>query len=364
MATSTEHIVTPVRPSVDTLSSYLAKTTEPIFTKEVLLGGLKAHGRIMYDQEGVDLNWAARYRRREVQASAGYNQGIDSPQTTTRRRASVPWRRFRMSESYGKFEKLANRGKARLFDVIGNLSAECVEDFLVSYAKRFFDDGNTTGSESLHGFESMFSYSALINAAAKCGAPNDVYGNLYTTLGYYGGDWTADTSDYWPTGSGSVEYGFWSPLIIDTTNTNWVATTKTFPNTWQEALSFAIIFMETNQDTRFDMCLMNPTILGQAKQSLIGTQRFELTQSSELTKMGFRTLSYEGIEVMSQGGVPAGTTYLFRWDNLSLHSMFKQLIDVEEDKDPNDSTTLYYFDNFSNMRFDSPAFFAKLVNIS
>ena len=364
MATSTSHIVTPVRVAVDTLAGFLTHKTEPIYTKDVLMAGIRAHGREKFNQTGVEMDWPVRYRRREIQEADGYDASIDSPRTVTRRRAQLPWRRYRLSESITKFERLANRGEARLYDILGSLVGECVDDFLTDFRKKLFGDGNATGSRGIHGFESIFAYTNLIHANAKCGDPDDTYGGMTTGLGDYGGSWTPDTSDYWPTGEGSTEYQFWSPLIVDATNANWTASEKTWPNTWQECLRFAMAYQEMNQDSKFDFCLMNTKRLLEAKQSLESTQRFELTQNSKLTEVGFKTLAYEGIELASQPGVPAGATYLFPWDKLSLRSMLKQLIDVEQDKDPADSSQQYFFDCFTNLQFDSPAFFAKILDIS
>jgi len=364
MTASTTHIVTPARVAVDTLSGFLRHKTEPIFTKDVFLAGLKANGRITYKETGVEMDWPVRYRRRSIEASDGYDSTVSTPRTVTRRRAKLPWRRYRLGESFTKFERLANAGGARMYDILGNLVGECVDDFLSDFRTKLYGDGNSTGSKDIHGLESIFSYSALINAAAKCGAPNDYYGQMYTTLGYYGGDWTADTSDYWPTGSGSAEYCFWSPLIVDSTNTNWTATTKTWANTWQECLAFAMAYQEMNQNEQFNFCLMNPQRLLNVKQSLESIQRLEVTQNSELTKLGLQTMRFEGLEIASQSGVPAATTYLFRWDKMSLRCMLPQLIDVEQDKDPNDSSDQYFFDCFCNLQFDSPAFFAKVTDIS
>lgn len=363
MTVSTDHIVTPTRVSVDTLSNFLKQKTEPIFAKDVIMGGLRAHKRLTFNEVGVDMDWPVRFKRRTIQAADGYNASIDSPATPTRRRAKLPWRRYRMSESYSKFEKLANRGSARLHDVVGDLSVECMDDFIVDYRTKLFGDGNSTGSKDLHGFESMFATSGLIDADAKCGAPTDVYGGMYCTLGYYGGSWNGDTSDYWPTGAGTVDYCFWSPLIVDTTNANWVGAAA-FATTWQEAFGFAVAYQQMVQSEKFDFLLMNPARELAAKQSLLSTQRFELTQNSKLTEVGFRTLSWDGLEFMSQPNVPTGVCYMFQWDKITLRNMLKQLVDVEKDYDPNDSSDILYFDNYSNLQFDSPAYFAKIYDLS
>ena len=361
---STEHIVTPTRVAIDTLSNFLKHKTEPIFTHDILMAGLRANGRITYGESGNNINWPVRYKRREVEDADGYDANVATPRTVVRRRAILPWRRFRLGESLTKFEQLANRGEAQLFNILGNLVGETVDDFLVSYRKKLFDDGNITGSKSLHGFESMFGISGLISANSFVGDPDDNYGGMDTDLGQFGGEWTPDTDGEWPTGSGSTEYQFWSPLVVDATNTNWQATTTTWKNTWQEALRFSMAYLEMNQEMRPDFALLNTRRLLEANRSVESTQRFELTQSSELTRVGFRTLAYEGIELTSQPNVPTGVTYLFPWSKITLRNMLSQLVDVEKDKDPNDSSELFYFDNFSQLVFDSPAFFAKILDIT
>ncbi len=366
MTVQSSHIQTPTRVSVDTLSEFLEGTVEPIYQKDIMFGGLKANGRMTFNEAGVDMDWRVRHKRRELTEAEGYDQGIAAPRTTTAKRAVLPWRRFRMAESVTKFEKKANRGTAQLHDVVGELSEECVGDFMQSYRKQFFKDGNATGSKTVHGLESVFSYSGTVTDNARLGAPNDLYGGLYTTLNYYGGSWSPDSGGGWPTAGGgdacSTEYCFWAPMILLAQSTSWSASTKTWENTWQECLRYSMAFIEQLQDMAFDMCLMNPTMLLRAKQSLESTQRFELTQNSPLTEMGFRTLAYEGIELASAPHVGVGVTYLFRWDNLTLRNMLREFIEPETDYDPEDSSDLYYFDNFSNLQIGTPAFCSKIVD--
>lgn len=362
--TSTDHIVTPTRVSVDTLSTYLNHKVEPIFAKDVLMGGLKANGRITYGESGVNMDWGVRYKRREITAADGYDATQDTPRTVVRRRAVLPWRRFRLGESITKFERLANRGQARLYDIVGGLTEEVVDDFIVSFRRQFFKDGNATGSKDLHGFESFFSYSSTVTNNARLGNPNDSYAGMSTALGNYGGSWSPDVGGGWPTTGGtnatSREYCFWSPMILNAKSASWTATTKTFPNTWQECLRYAMSFIQMLQDTPFDMVLMNPTRLLEAKQSLESVQRFELTQNSPLTEVGFRTLAWEGLELMDQPHVPTGAVYMFPWDKLTLRCMGDKFVDVETDTDPSDSTEMYFFDAFCNLQVDSPAFCAKI----
>jgi len=365
MTVSTEHIVTPVRPSVDTMSAFLRGKTEPIFARDTFMAGLRAHGRLTFGEDGVDMDWPVRFKRRAVTAANGYNQSIASPQTATRRRARLPWRSFRLSESFTKFEQLANRGKARLYDTIGNLAAECMDDFVYDFRRLLFHDGNASATAtSLHGLESIFGVSGLIDAAAKCGNPNDTYGGLSTALNHFGGSWTPDTGDQWPTGHGTVDYCFFSPLVIDSTNTNWTATTKTFANTWQECFRFAIAYQDMLQSEKFNMILMNTAALLQAQQSMESKQKLEVTQVSKIVEAGIHTLNFDGLELASEPNVPTGVSYLFQWDKITLRNMLKQLVDFQQEYDPNERNTIMYLDCFCNLQFESPAFFAKVVPIS
>lgn len=365
---TTEHIATPARVDVSTLSNYIKAQTAPLFTKDLFFGALKAHGRISHNHGGKDINWPVKFRRRKITEAAGYNESIAFPQTNVHKRASIPWRRFRLGESVSKFEKLANRGQARQFDALGNLVDDCMEDFLADFRPRVFDDGAATGSKTLMGFESMFGNSGAI-ALGLVAEPTDTYANLSCARGNYGGDWTPDTGSAWPSGEGDREYGFWTPMIVDYTNASstpgWTATTKTWVSTWQEALRFSMTMQEIIQQEKFNFCLMAPNLLLEAKQSLEDNQRFELTQNSKITtETGFHTLAFEGIELQSQYGVPAACAYLFSWDAIELMTMEADLITVQQDTDITDSTDLYHLDSFCNIKFKSPAYFAKLAAIT
>ena len=358
------HITAPPRVDVSTLSNYLKIAVQPIFEKDIILAGLKAHGRLSFGESGKTMSWPVKFRRRDVTEAEGYAQAIGYPQTNVHQMAKLPWRRIRLGESITRFEKLANKNEAAIFDSTGKVLDDSVEDFMAAFKLKFFKDGGATGSRSLHGLESMFSHGGVISGDAKVGDPNDTYAELHTDLGYYGGDWTADSSEAWPTGKGDSEYKFFSPLIVDSTNTNWTASTKTLPNTWQECFAFAIAYQQVIQESAFDLILMSPLRLLAAKQSLESTQRFELTQNSKLTEIGFRTMNYEGVELMDQYGVTDGVCYMLTWQKMALRCMQKQLVDISQDTDIRDSTELIDLDFFGNYQFDSPAFFAKILDIS
>ena len=114
----------------------------------------------------------------------------------------------------------------------------------------------------------------------------------------------------------------------------------------------------------FDTCLINTDLLRQAKDSLRANERVVLTPKSKLVDLGFKTISYDGLEIADDYDVPDLTGYLFSWENIELHSMQDQLVAYERDKKIETSDDLYSADFYGQMRFESPALFGKIYSVT
>jgi hypothetical protein len=107
-----------------------------------------------------------------------------------------------------------------------NLMADIEEAF----GDELYVDGNASGNEGrIHGFESWLGNSGAATNGYVA-TPSDTYAGLSTTLGNYGGTWsTPPRNTNWPDGKGDPEYDFWSPLLVDYTDTAWKAAPRPGP---------------------------------------------------------------------------------------------------------------------------------------
>lgn len=362
MAT-TSHIATPARVEVSALNEFIKKKTEPINRHSMFMGAMTSAGRVSYNHDGMQMEWRPRFRRRRINTGAGNVASISFPQTVTKKSVTLPWRSYDLGESVTKFERLATQGKSGWFKILADVLQELTGDFNSHFGEKFYLDGNATATnKDIHGLESWFSVNSTVSQS-PVGNPNDTYAGQSTALGVTG-SWTPETSKGWPTGVGYTEYHWWSPLVVDYNNTLFNGSVANWRNQWQEALSYAQTFALILQNTRFDICLMSADLLHQAKDSLKSSQRFETTADSDLTKLGFKTLTYEGLEIGTEYGIPEAVAYLIPWRSLELRSMQSQLISVVQDTDIATSQQLIALDCYCNLRAESPAFFAKLDAVS
>lgn len=364
------HIEANARITAQVISNYLRKRVEPIFRKSVWMGMFRSRGKISYNNHGKDLDWRPRVRRRTITAGDGNPSYLSFPGTSTRVQAVLPWRTYHLGESVTKFEKLTSQNSdTALFKIAEGLLNEMVDDFVEDFRIKMYVDGNATATnKDIHGIESFMSVSSTVTNSVA-GNPNDTYAGISTALGTFDDDWTAATGNGWPTGTGDTGYSAWSPLVVDYTNagsspTGWLATTKTWPNTWQEAIRFCLTYLDVLQSGRPDVLILNAELLRQAEDSLEDKERLQVSARPELRDLGIRALAFEGVDIVTEYGVPQNVGYFIDFDAVELKSMQPQLVATATDNDITTAQDLKSVDFFGNLCFWAPPSFAKLQAIS
>jgi hypothetical protein len=355
------------RISTSAINAYTNKKVQAIYGKSVLMGAIKARGRQTNNHAGKSAcNWFPEFRTLEITPGAGNPVSISFPQTNIRREVTLPWRNYNLGQSITKYEQLVTEGRDRksvLFRIVDDTIDKMTRDFMNSFRLKLYKDGNAAGStQDIHGLESIFSATSCVTSSIA-GNPTGTYAGQSMALGVTG-DWTADSSDGWPTGTGDAEYGWWSPLEVDYGNTALGGTTNSWANQWQEAINYGISYLSLLRDSTPDLLLLNGKLLYQAKNSLKSTQRFEITQNSDLTKLGHKTLQFEGLEIATEYGVPDAVGYLITFDQLEMRSLQGQLFGKMDDDDISTATKMLAMDFYGQLIFWSPAYFGKLLRIT
>lgn len=352
--------------NTSTLNKYIKSKVDPIFTKSIFMAGLKAHNRISYGvtNSGKKLKWRPRVKRRTIKTASANAVDITFEPTNVRIPVELPWMSYNLGEKISKMDRLVNQGNDVQYvnhvqDVISGLS----EDFIEDFASKIYEDASATGSEELHGLETMMSQSGAV-ADGFVGVCDGSYAGQSTVLGAIGGTWTTGAGSVWPQGSGKREYGAWTPMIVDYTNSGFGGTAHTWADQWQDALGFAVGYLGTTQNQKPDICILNTQLLLDAKNSLREKERFVATSKSKLVDAGFTTLNFEGLELGDEYNVPAATGYVFSWENIELMSMQKQLVALDKDTVIRTSDDLYAADFYGQIKFQAPSLFAKLEAVS
>jgi hypothetical protein len=271
-----------------------------------------------------------------------------------------------MGESTTKFERLASQDpKTAIFNITEDVVTEMAQDFVENFNAELFVDGNAAATnKQIHGLESIFGNTGAVITDSVAANPDDVYAGHNTDLGDLGGDWTADDSNGWPTGTGDTEYCAYSPLMVDYNSTLFGGTATNWDYQWRQAINYVMTYGAVLQQADYDLLLLNPELLRRAKDTLNDNERFIATPKSMLTDLGFKTLSYEGLEMATSYGVPSGVGYFLRWGAMELRSMQSELVMPSDDFDIVTSERLHKLDCYLNLRIETPAYLAKLLAIA
>ena len=361
------HITPPASVSVAALNMRAKKLTEPLYKKSPIFGMMQQKGRVKKNQGGKGLEWPVRYRRRDITAGGSPLSAV-FPEYNRLLTASLPWRVYELAEAMSKFTNLALKNDPNSYaDGYDQMLKWVMDDFNVSLAKKVYQDGAATGSQEIHGLESLFNATAVA-ANAKVGTPAGTYAGITSTLANYGGSFTAETGEAWPVGTGSDQYDFWAPLQVDTTNTGWTESTKTWAKNWQEQVMWLRSMMFSRNGDPPDAILLTPNMLVQSKTNLLGNQRFEVTQNKDTIEAGIRAVSIEGLDFIEDGhivsGASEGVGYAVTWDQIEIDCMGSDLVESDSDLDLTTKNKRVNLDSHIQLKFEAPPYFAKIHAIT
>jgi hypothetical protein len=151
-----------------------------------------------------------------------------------------------MTDSMSKMERLENSGTEAIIKVYSTIATNLVKDMEEAFSEELYINGYlAANAKRFHGIESIFGYTNTgFNVAQYVLAASQTYAGLNTQLNAYGGTW----SGTWPTGRGTTEYDFWTPLIVNFGSTSFTASPN---NDWahsaHDAMRYGIIKSRRNK---------------------------------------------------------------------------------------------------------------------
>jgi hypothetical protein len=349
-----------------TIRKYVKGAEDNTVRSRKLPSLLKSKGRMTFNHSGTMLDWGVKYKQRQID---GYADGdtLAFARSDNHKRAQVPWRGYTMTDMVTKKERLMNRGREQLIRIFEDMTSEMMKDFGDAFHSQFYVDGNAAGNNKrLMGFDTFAGFSGTV-AASLVANPSDTYANLSTALGNYGGSWTGA----WPTGVGPSEYDFWSPVLVDYTNSGWTASTKTWPNTCVEAMRYGILRAKRNDTLQgmLDTIFLGGEQYRQWLDLLDDKERVNVNtgKTKGLMALGWGDVQpFEGAEVTWEFGVPTDAAgieqgYGFNIDEMELCSLQASLFEPEGPfYDEASLSHRFAIHMFGNMKFN-PRYFAKWI---
>lgn len=334
-----------------------------------------ANGRILYNQFGEGFTWEVKFRNHNVEGNTG-ETSRNFTRTNLYKVAALDYRGYQAVDSITERELQANREGAALVKVTDKIVDHLRDSMEQALATEWYVDGNATGNEmSWHGFESMFGNTGTIkiddgttraaNAADKYAYPDDTYATLTTELGDYGGE-NSSTNPAWPFGIASPQFDFWSPVMLNYTSSAYSGATDTWVAQGREALREALIHTQRNASANGQIThvfLARDLYAGFLQQNDSKEQINVNRNGPEgLVSLGFGdVIHFDGVELTWDTGVPATQGYGFNFRNITLRSMYDELLKSEGPHyDEYNQTYNSVIKTLSNIQFASPRNFLKL----
>lgn len=374
----------PLRLANTTIAKYIRDVEVNVLRNRKLLALLKQFGRITFNHSGTLQDWKVRYKRAPIQGFAD-GDTLTFPRIERWKTAQLGWRGYAATDSYGKLEKLKNKNAEAIVKFWSESATLLMEDIEEHFGDELYVDGEASGNtKRIHGIESFFGLTGTVSTKQPVGVPDDSYAGLDTDLGAYGGSWTntgttVHAQGDWPNGTGSAEFDFWSPLVVDYTSTlttnnttgvlGWSAATKTWANTCREALRYGIIRGQKNKSKRgtLDLITMDGELFRQFLEKIEVNERINISRGEGmgLWNLGFKdVVNFDGVECTWEYGVPLNTVYGWCMQAMELCSLQGQLFVPEgPDYDISTQSTRMSIDFAGNMRFN-PRNFTKWKNLT
>lgn len=366
-----------IRISATTIKQYLTSIEDCIARRSIRDAMLKSKGRWIYNQSGTSVTWPVKFRRVDLEVNTG-EQPREYQAKNRFKTAELAWSGYEMTDFMSKLDKLKNRDKQALVKLFENTAEMMKEDFTERWGREFYVDSGATGnSQRWTGIESFLGYSGTINitsgaarsynAADVVGSPNDTYAGLACALGNYGGAWDTgtDINTVWPFGTGTEDYDFWTPVIV-----NEVSTAFGSPSTWaangEKITRYTIDAINGRRgNSTVDLVLMPSGKFRQFKDLQASKERI-IVQKSKAYDLGFTdSMMLDGVDIASDFYVPNNAAYVMSCENITVMSMQSQLLESsgpQWDQDRNGYKWL--IDCLGNYRFKSPGCFGKIATLS
>jgi len=168
--------------------------------------------------------------------------------------------------------------------------------------------------------------------------PRGTYQGVSTALAQ-AGSWSSDLTTKpnatiatdWPEGSGSPEYAYRSPKLVNWSSSSWGTSKVTWEANCQRALSRTAMWIrntDSGEGTGSALMAMLSTDLMSGFKNSLRSSNLILTPHREAETLGFGdVLNFEGIGIYTEYGCPAQTGYVVDMDDILLEFITSDLIE-------------------------------------
>ena len=363
------------RTAATTLAHHM-RDVEHAMLRNYQLGALEASGQVNYNNGGRGFDWPVQYRLHAIEGNTGETTR-NFARTNLWKVANLEYRGYQVVDSMYHKEMLENRGPEGVVKVFSSMTQRLEESIKQGFGTQYYVDGNASGNEeSWHGLESIFGIDGTVNvstgaqrtanAADYVGYPSDTYAGLSTILGNYGGD--QESGVVWPDGIADSEYDFWSPIVVNYTSTAFGGAADTWAAQGDEAMRYGIIHSQRNttKNGQITNVQLGRDLYFDFLNLIDDKERIVISSEHSLRALGFKnTVSFDGVEVSWEAGMPAAVGYGLNYENIELKCMEDSMLRVEgPEYDIHSQAYNAVVSHLGNLKMNSPRNFFKLQAIA
>lgn len=349
-----------------TTRKYVREVENNLMRNRKLLALLKQKGRITYGWSGTEMEWPVEYKRNTLDGYTGGDTLAFSRKERIKK-AVLGWRGYSMTDAMDKTERLQNSGTEAIIKVYSQIATNLVKDIEEAFSEELYINGYlAANAKRFHGIESIFGYTnSGFNVSNYVLAASQTYAGLNTQLGAYGGTW----SGAWPTGRGTTEYDYWTPLIVNYGSTSFTpATNNDWAHSGHLAMRYGIIKSKRNKSTRgaLDLITIDDEMYRQYLSVLDEKERIIIQKNADrsaLVKLGFTdVVNLDGTDITYEYGSPENVGYGWNFSEMEIRSLQDQLFEPDgPDYDIATKTFRFSIDCLGNMVIN-PKFQVKFMS--
>lgn len=362
------------RSMATTLAEHVREVEEAMLRNFQFGALLEAAGRVNFNNGGRGFDWPVQYRLHNVEGNTGQTVR-NFVQRNLWKTAHLEYRGYQATDSMYYKEFKENTGEHAIVSIWDNFVERIMTSMKQKLATEYYINGDADGNEqSWHGMETLFKTDGSLDVAT--GARNDTvqgddlvawpsgeYAGIEMELGEYQGE--NESGAIWPKGLADPEYDFWTPLIVNYTSSSFNGTADTFAAQGDEAMRFAIIHAQRNlsMDGQVTNIWLDRSLFMDLKNLFKTKEEIPITSQHSLRALGFtNVISFDGVEVSWEAGVPVGVGYGCNINHVELKSMDDTLLRSEgPEYDIFSQSFNAVVSTLSNMKFKSPRNCFKLI---
>jgi len=355
-----------------TVSEYSKGAEDLTVRNRPLLSYARKYNRFQYNCSGTSSTWQVKYKQPPI-SQAGDDGNISFNVNTAYKQATLPWRGYQGTDRLTELQKQMNKGLPALINLYEGKVDELIQSFNDTFPSQLYVDGNASGYENA--FHGLNSFTGAANSAATnlVSNPSDSYAGLTTNLGTYGGTWTANRSSSespqypnatiakdWPWGSGTSEYDFWAPKLVNTTGTGWTGSTK-FQDNCEEVINRTSLWLASTGGSDGPMLgVFGGDMFGDIRKFFAARNR-QIVPNKEATDLGFGdTINLNGVALIHDFDCPASSGFMFRVSAMKLKFLYSKMFEIKgPEYDIHTNSYLMLLNCYGNAQF-SPKHVAKL----